>query len=158
MLAISLPDATDYPVRVLHAAPIDGTWTDATGKLVVPTETLGRYRYLGEVESERERSSVSQAYASILWMPPMHETTGAGLRALCWAQAPLRAVTLGVWAVLAPTSWPCFAIYGNDDTRHVTELQRAAFATGAKSSSSRTPNASSSKRGRGGSCPRATGR
>lgn len=130
-LAKSLPYEVDYPVRVVRDAPLEGTSLGPRGELVVPTETMGRYRYLGEIESARAKSYPSQAFASIYWMPPMHETTSAGLRALCWIQAPLRAMTLGVWAVLAPTSWPCFALYGRDDGWHVAELQRAGFAMGA---------------------------
>ncbi|HEY1957926.1 MAG TPA: hypothetical protein VGH28_20035 [Polyangiaceae bacterium] len=130
-LARALPYSDDYPVRVVREAPLDGTHHDARGRLVVPLETMGRYRYLGEIESERASSYVSQAFASVLWMPRMHETTSPALRALCWAQAPLRAATLGAWSVLAPTSWPCFALYDRDDSMHMAELERAAFAMGA---------------------------
>jgi len=130
-LARSLPYAHDYPVRVVRAAPLDGTRRDARGRFVVPLEAMGRYRYLGEIESERARSYVAQAFASVLWMPPMHETTSPALRALCWVQAPLRAVTLGAWSVLAPTSWPCFALYGQGEDMLLAELERAAFAMGA---------------------------
>lgn len=130
-LARSLPYSADYPIRVVRDAPLDGVESDARGRPVVPLQTMGRYRYLGEIESARARSYTSQAFASVLWMPEMHETTAPALRAMCWAQAPLRALTLGVWSVLAPTSWPCFALYDREDEMHVAELKRAAFAMGA---------------------------
>ena len=129
-LARSLPYSADYPVRVVRDAPLDGVGTDARGNPIVPLQTMGRYRYLGEVESARGRSYTSQAFASVLWMPEMHETTAPAVRAMCWAQAPLRALTLGIWSVLAPTS-PCFALYDRADDMHVSELKRAAFAMGA---------------------------
>jgi hypothetical protein len=130
-LARALPYSTDYPVRVVAVATLDGTRRDARGRLVVPLEAMGRYRYLGEIESARASPYPAQAFASVLWMPRMHETTDPALRAFCWAQAPLRALTLGAWSVLAPTSWPCFALYGDDETIHLAELRRAAFAMGA---------------------------
>ena len=129
-LATSLP-WDDYPVRVVRNTPLDGTSVDADGHFRVPVETMGRYRYLGEIESARATSYPTQVFASLLWMPEMHETTSPVLRALCWAQAPLRAMTLGAWAAIAPTSWPCFALFRNDPSMHLVELKRAAFAMGA---------------------------
>jgi len=126
-LATSLPHSSEYPVRIVRGRPLDGV----TSSGQVPLETMGRYRYIGDIESSRARSYPSQVFASLLWMPEMHETTSSGVRALCWAQAPLRALTFGAWAVLSPTSWPCFALYGQDDELHMRELARAAFAMGA---------------------------
>ena len=130
-LAKTLPYGRQYPVHVVQDQPLAGVVVDASGQASVPLETMGRYRYLGSIESARARSYPSQVLASLYWMPDMHETTDPGLRALCWAQAPLRALTLGAWAMLSPTSWPCFALYGDDDERHLAELTRAAFAMGA---------------------------
>ena len=99
----------------------------AHGEVVV---TNPRFTYVGEVETELDRS---EAIVAPAWFYP-YETRWR--RPWCGAQVPLVWASFGVWTA-SPTAWPCFVVETNADAArerredHILEaLVRGAAAAG----------------------------
>jgi hypothetical protein len=132
--ARAMPWHAEYPVEV-HVDQVPEGLELVDGLLTVKPEAAARYQILGQVESAHATSGVAAYAASTWWYYPMHERHSAARDTFCRVQLPLRLLTLGIWSLVSPTSWPCQIVYSTDErenlTVHVQELKRAASALGA---------------------------
>ena len=81
---------------------------------------------LGSIES----TFPAGFYASYFWYYPMHDQEGSFRPAWCAWQAPLRAVTLGLWSLFVPLNYACVLSESPDGHVHERELRRMAAAMG----------------------------
>jgi hypothetical protein len=104
--------------------------TEEGSKIVVAPGFENRYQVLGTVESDYSKKINSAILKNLYWTWDYEETWR---KALCWPQAPLKALSLGIW-VLVPTAWPCFAkIPGEEEERqkaHLVQLKKLTAAMG----------------------------
>ena len=106
-----------------------------SGKLSVQSGYEDRYSILATITSAH-RYGATQSYArSTWWYIDMHDQHSSGRDTYCKVQTPLRTLTLGIWSLFSPFSWPCQILYSGDKKEnmkiHVQELKRAATAIGA---------------------------
>ncbi len=118
--AISKKDATyDSDVRVLDGSIPEGIVLSEQGsQITVAKSHAGRYRVIGSVKAK-------VVWPENYWLRNVYWTTAdyqsIWRKALCWPQAPLKAVTIGLWNIV-PTSWPCWMT-----TEFRDETQRTAM-------------------------------
>ncbi len=94
---------------------------------VLPSYT-DRYEVLGTVTVTRG----STGFRNFFWS---HAVDQGWAKALCYPQAPLKLLTLGVWGVVSPLNWPCIyrkrpAQEAKDDSLRFAALRRAAGVMG----------------------------
>lgn len=93
-----------------------------------------RFVVLGDVRSHMDDTRQVAFAKSVFWYESMHESHGAGRDVFCKVQTPLRTLTLGIFALVSPTSWPCYVLYtkklSTNAAIHRGELRRAARAMG----------------------------
>ena len=104
---------------------------ESGGKISIDPRFKDEYQVLGTVESDFMRGNESAGLKNIYWT---HVYEDMWRNALCWPQAPLKAITLGIWALL-PTAYPCYAnIPGEEKDRekaHLQNLKKLGAALGA---------------------------
>jgi hypothetical protein len=86
------------------------------GKLVVLEGYDKRYSILGTVEGDYERRRGEAFWKNGYWTWKYDEGWRKGL---CWPQAPLKALTLGIWSMFVPLAYPCFSVTGDEETRRI---------------------------------------
>lgn len=128
--AQSLPWNGDYEDIVVTTELPPGLTLDK-GALTARTDS---FVVLGDVRSHMDDTRQIAFAKSVFWYESMHESHGAGRDVFCKVQTPLRTLTLGIFALLSPTSWPCYVLYtkklSTNATIHRGELRRAARAMG----------------------------
>jgi hypothetical protein len=128
--AQDLPWDGDYgEVEVTTEIPQGVTFAD--GKVTADPE---QYVVLGSVRSFMDDTRQVAFAKSVWWYESMHPTHSSTRDVLCKVQTPLRTLTLGIWALVSPTSWFCYVLYPKKLTTnaaiHRGELKRAAHAMG----------------------------
>lgn len=114
-----------------HVRMLIGTTPEGIGlveggtQIAVAPGYEDRYAVLGSATSELPFVRLQ----AIFWYASMHDSEGTFLPAWCSWQAPLRALTLGLWS-LVPLSYPCFPSVDPDPRLHAIELRRMASAMG----------------------------
>lgn len=119
----------DYNVRVVQGKLPEGLSISENGsKIVVSSSHEKEFEVLGLVKSSRDMDFVRDYF----WYAPLHEKHAGFRTDYCKAQAPLKAITLGLW-FFVPLYYPCFPTYPSDENmgNHVQELKRAAYLMGA---------------------------
>lgn len=104
--------------------------TEGGSKILVAPGYEGQFEVLGTIESDYMKGNSLAFLKNFYWTWNYDEGWRKGL---CWPQAPLKAVTLGLWN-LFPWSWPCMASLPGETDRqkdHIAALKRAAVAMGA---------------------------
>jgi hypothetical protein len=132
--ARALPWEAEYPVEVRLGQVPEGLALQGEVLTVVPGAE-DKFQIMGQVESAHGTSAITSYAASSFWYYTMHDRHGRSRDTFCKAQLPLRLLTLGIWSLFSPTSWPCQIVYSTDEKEnlgiHVQELRRAATALGA---------------------------
>lgn len=132
--AKALPWDRQYAVELLMNQVPQGLKLDQ-GKLSVEPGFEARYRVLGTMRSAQEYNATAAAALSAFWYIDMHEQHSRARDVFCKVQTPLRTLTLGIWWLFSPTSWPCWVTYSLDaadnERIHAQELRRLAVAMGA---------------------------
>lgn len=128
--AQDLPWDGDYhEVEVTTEVPQGVTFAD--GKVTADPE---RFVVLGSVRSYMDDTRQIAFAKSVWWYESMHPVHSRTRDTLCKVQTPLRTLTLGIWALVSPTSWFCYVLYSKKLTTnaaiHRGELKRAAHAMG----------------------------
>ena len=114
-----------------HVRMLIGTTPEGIGlaeggtQIVVAPGYEDRYAVLGSASSELPFVRLQ----AIFWYASMHDSEGTFLPAWCSWQAPLRALTLGLWSIV-PLNYPCFPSVDPDPRLHAIELRRMASAMG----------------------------
>jgi len=151
-----------FALEVRHAGKVDPAkdesvaekaqdlpWDGDYGDIEVTTEappgiTLGngaspevdpeRFVYLGSARSFMEDTRQAAFAKSVFWYETMHPSHASARDTFCKVQTPLRTLTLGIWALLSPTSWFCYVLYtkklSTNLAIHRGEMQRTARAMG----------------------------
>lgn len=104
--------------------------TEGGSKIMVAPGYEGQFEVLGTVESDYMKGNSMAFLKNFYWTWNYEEGWRKGL---CWPQAPLKAVTLGLWNML-PWSWPCMATMPDETGRqkdHIAAIKRVAAAMGA---------------------------
>lgn len=98
------------------------------------TAQSDKFTILGDVRSFMDDTRQVAFAKSVFWYESMHETHGSGRDVFCKVQTPLRTLTLGIFALVSPTSWPCYVLYtkklSTNAAIHRGEMRRAARAMG----------------------------
>lgn len=104
--------------------------TEGGTKITVAEGYSGQYEILGTVESDYTQALRGAIWKNIYWTWNYDEGWRKGL---CWPQAPLKAVTLGLWNLL-PWAWPCMATVPSEEKdrqkAHLGQLKKLAAAMG----------------------------
>jgi hypothetical protein len=128
--AETMTDADEKTVRAITGTlPAGLELTENGQKLLVHSD---RYRVLGSVTSRHEYTMNELVMLTLYWKPKFHPETSSALDTFCWAQAPLKVITLTLWNVV-PFAWPCWAKYPSEDDNivlHVGNLKRLTKAMG----------------------------
>lgn len=132
--AQDLPWDEEYAVTVVQGKLPEGlTLKGRTLEIAAPYK--GRYEVIGELRSQHRMNPTASYALSTWWFIDMHDQHSGFRNVFCKAQMPLRLLTLGIWSLFSPLSWPCQVVYSldHDDNFaiHVQELKRAATAMGA---------------------------
>ncbi len=132
--AAELPWDREYDVALFLNQIPEGLSMER-GKLTVKEGYEDRFEVRGTLRSAPRYNPTAAAAMSAFWYVDMHEQHGRSRDLFCKVQAPLRTLTLGIWWLLSPTSWPCWITYSlNGETNleiHSQELKRAATVLGA---------------------------
>jgi len=138
------PEKDERVAEEAQALPWDGDYEDivVTNELP-PGVTLEKgalaarsdlFTILGDVRSHMDDTRQAAFAKSVFWYESMHESHGSGRDVFCKVQTPLRTLTLGIFALVSPTSWPCYVLYtkklSTNAAIHRGELRRAARAMG----------------------------
>lgn len=117
---ISKEDSTyESDVRVIDGSIPEGiTLTEQGSQISVAKSHQARYRVLGAVNAKVTWPE-NYFYRNVYWTTGDYQSTWQ--KALCWPQAPLKLLTLGIWNIV-PISWPCWMIGESRD-----EAQRTAM-------------------------------
>jgi hypothetical protein len=132
--AADLPWERAYAVEVHQGALPEGLALRGSTLEVSPAQA-GRYAVVASLSSAHATSAMASYAASTWWYVTLHDRHSRGRDAFCKAQLPLRVLTLGIWSLFSPTSWPCQVVYPTDEDEnlrvHLQELKRAAASLGA---------------------------
>lgn len=103
----------------------------ANGKVEADPE---RYVHLGTARSFMDDTRQAAFAKSVFWYESMHPSHSSARDVACKVQTPLRTLTLGIWALVSPTSWFCYVLYTKKQSTNVAihsgELRRVARAMG----------------------------
>lgn len=94
--------------------------------LTIDEAASSRYTVIGSAVSTVPASG----YTALYWYYPMHDREGSFRPAFCSWQAPLRAVTFGLWSLFVPLNYACLVDESPDGQVHLRELKRMAAAMG----------------------------
>ncbi len=122
-------EETPSEVKVYNGIMPEGLELAEQGhKLVVVAGYENKYQVLGSVSSGFNKDAYA-GFKSTYWTPSFHgkDTWRKGL---CYPQAPLKLLTLGIWN-LVPLAWPCMSQMPTDETERKS-LMINSMAKGAK--------------------------
>lgn len=125
-----IPYSPNLPVKVYQNDLPKGI--TLKGKGIVTSKSFDRkFSYVGEVTSKQAYwDSNMSTNRGMFWYIPLNDNHNSFRRTACAVQAPLKAITLGIWNIV-PTNWPCWGRYSKSAENlelHHTELKRAARA------------------------------
>lgn len=124
----------EYPVKV-YLNQIPEGFSFNNGLLSVKPAYRSRFSIVAAVSSGHAMSATASYALSTWWYVTMHKQHSRARDIFCKVQMPLRLLTLGIWSLFSPTSWPCQILYSRSERQnlkiHVQELKRAAAAVGA---------------------------
>jgi hypothetical protein len=92
-------------------------------KLVVQKEAAGEYQIIGEVEASYTPALKGALLKNVYWTWTNYRE--GWRKGLCYPQAPLKALTLGIWTFVVPLAWPCIARAPSEETARQIDLVRA---------------------------------
>jgi len=125
-------DETPADVEIYSGKIPEGLDVSEGGaKISVAQGYESQYQILGTVESDYTKEMGSAIWKNFFWTWNYKETWR---KALCWPQAPLKALTLSLWAWFMPAAYPCFAVAPGDEPgrqkAHLVQLKKLASAMG----------------------------
>jgi hypothetical protein len=132
--ARSLKWDREYQVKVyLNQIPKGFAYKGSV--LSVKPAYQSRFKILAAISSGHAMSAQLSYALSTWWYVTMHDRHSRARDIFCKVQMPLRLLTLGIWSLFSPTSWPCQILYSRSERTnlklHIQELKRAATAIGA---------------------------
>lgn len=127
--AAELPWDKEYDVALFLNQVPEGLSMEG-GKLAVKEGYEDRFEIKGTLRSAFRYNPTAATAMGAFWYVDMHDQHSRSRNLFCKVQMPLRTLTLGIWWLLSPTSWPCWVTYsirGETNLRiHSQELKRAA--------------------------------
>ncbi len=122
-------------VKVVFNDLPDGLSLDRSGEILrISDEFSGRYKIVGAVLIKPKFTPPDLRLRQMLWYVPLDRSRhSAARRVFCAAQAPFRALTLGLWNIV-PLNYPCFASYPKEGNKNLgvqlKNLKKAAARLG----------------------------
>jgi hypothetical protein len=127
-------EQTPSDVKVYVGSLPDGLALSEQGsKITILPGYENKYSILGAVAAGYNKDPLI-TLKNFLWVPTF-QGADEWRKWLCYPQAPIKLLTLGLWGYFSPTAWPCVAVAPSDELDRkrdlIDSLKKAAKAMGA---------------------------